>query len=390
MRFRKGTAIGFCLLALALGASAEAEGAGRNGSGQVISSVSAGGISGKSGDARQETKRPSETIDTEINQAEVEKAGAVRKQEIVGGKKIVLNLAGHLLTLYDGDKKIRMYPVAIGALDTPSPTGNFSITEKVVNPSWTDPETEKTVESGPACPLGYRWMRLFGNYGIHGTNAPWSIGNSVSHGCIRMHEEDVEDLYDQVKLGTPVEIQYERVIIEREPDHTISYYIYPDGYGQQPLSVDSVKKVLAGYGVEDFAAPDSIYGKIMASDGTQTYVAKAYDLFIDGKKLSKRALGKDGNIWLPAVAVSVAAKTGAYWDGESNVLMSRYGKVPGIVKSDVVYINEKDMDKVFPLEGRLTDKLVYEARIVPERIQKKVIRLPAIRRPAEMKPEKQK
>lgn len=142
-------------------------------------------------------------------------------------------------------------------------------------------------------------------------------------------------------MGTPVEIIYDRVIMEEAPDHTVSYYIYPDGYGWEPLTVSSVKEYLARYGVEDFATPDEVYHKIIASDGSVTYVAKHYDLVINGRKLKKKALGKDGSIWIPAVETSVAAKVGAYWDGETNTLMTRLGKVPGIVKSDVVYINEK-------------------------------------------------
>ncbi len=234
-----------------------------------------------------------------------------------------------------------------------------------MNPVWTDPKTKTTVPSGPSNPLGYRWLGLYGNYGIHGTNAPWSIGRSVSHGCIRMYEEDVEELFESVPMGTPVEIIYGRVIMEEAPDHTVSYYIYPDGYGWEPLTVSSVKEYLARYGVEDFATPDEVYHKIIASDGSVTYVAKHYDLVINGRKLKKKALGKDGSIWIPAVETSVAAKVGAYWDGETNTLMTRLGKVPGIVKSDVVYINEKDLESVFHIKGHLTEDLVYEAEALP-------------------------
>lgn len=200
---------------------------------------------------------------------------------------------------------------------------------------------------------------------IHGTNAPWSIGCSVSHGCIRMYEEDVEELFESAPMGTPVEIIYDRVIMEEAPDHTVSYYIYPDGYGWEPLTVSSVKEYLARYGVEDFALPDEVYHKIIASDGSVTYVAKHYDLIINGRKLKKKAIGKDGNIWIPAVETSVVTKVGAYWDGETNTLMTRLGKVPGIVKSDVVYINEKDLESVFHIKGHLTEDLVYEAEALP-------------------------
>lgn len=312
------------------------------------------GVSGYTADA---------AINTEVGSLSGMPLPAPKKSET--GKKIILNLASRLLTLYEGTEKVRIYPVAVGAPETPSPVGEFSISEKEVNPSWTDPKTKITVPSGPSNPLGYRWLGLYGNYGIHGTNAPWSIGCSVSHGCIRMYEEDVEELFESAPMGTPVEIIYDRVIMEEAPDHTVSYYIYPDGYGWEPLTVSSVKEYLARYGVEDFALPDEVYHKIIASDGSVTYVAKHYDLIINGRKLKKKTLGKDGSIWIPAVETSVVTKVGAYWDGETNTLMTRLGKVPGIVKSDVVYINEKDLESVFHIKGCLTEDLVYEAESLP-------------------------
>ena len=312
------------------------------------------GVSGYTADA---------AINTEVGSLSGMPLPAPKKSET--GKKIILNLASRLLTLYEGTEKVRIYPVAVGAPETPSPVGEFSISEKEVNPSWTDPKTKITVPSGPSNPLGYRWLGLYGNYGIHGTNAPWSIGCSVSHGCIRMYEEDVEELFESAPMGTPVEIIYDRVIMEEAPDHTVSYYIYPDGYGWEPLTVSSVKEYLARYGVEDFALPDEVYHKIIASDGSVTYVAKHYDFVINGRKLKKKAIGKDGNIWIPAVETSVVTKVGAYWDGETNTLMTRLGKVPGIVKSDVVYINEKDLESVFHIKGCLTEDLVYEAESLP-------------------------
>jgi hypothetical protein len=97
------------------------------------------------------------------------------------------------LTLFDGNKPVRQFPVAIGKPATPTPAGKFSIAAKITNP-------------GGA--LGTRWMGLnFDAYGIHGTNKPWLIGKMVSHGCIRMHNSHAEELYVLVKVGTPVYIR---------------------------------------------------------------------------------------------------------------------------------------------------------------------------------------
>lgn len=106
---------------------------------------------------------------------------------------IIVNL--HRRKLYfDSDQKKKEYPVAIGKPSTPTPPGNWFITQKVVNPGG---------------PFGARWMRLsipWGGYGIHGTNNPKSIGKAVSHGCIRMYNKDVIEIYPLTPIGTPVTI----------------------------------------------------------------------------------------------------------------------------------------------------------------------------------------
>ena len=174
-----------------------------------------------------------------------------------------------------------------------------------------------------------------------------------------MNEADVEDLYQYVSVGTPVTVYYDRLVIDVDPDHTVSYYVYPDGYGWQSLSVAQVKNALAGYGVEDFAEFQNISDKINASDGNVTYVAKAYDLVVNGNKLAKRALGKNGQIYLPSVAVATALKLDLQWNSQQGILTSPYGIAPGYVKSDVVYMNAVDAYSLFHLRGELTPDYVY-------------------------------
>lgn len=275
-------------------------------------------------------------------------------------KKIGINLASRILTLYEGDTKVKMYHVGVGKTSTPTPTGYYAVQYKEVNPTWVDPDdTSVQIGPGPSNPIGYRWIGFYGNYGIHGTNHPESIGGYVSNGCVRMNEADVEDLYQYVSVGTPVTVYYDRLVIDVDPDHTVSYYVYPDGYGWQFLSVAQVEKALAGYGVEDFAEFQDISDKINASDGNVTYVAKAYDLVVNGNKLAKRALGKNGQIYLPSVAVATALKLDLQWNSQQGILTSPYGIAPGYVKSDVVYMNAVDAYSLFHLRGELTPDYVY-------------------------------
>ena len=110
------------------------------------------------------------------------------------GKQLTINTVTRKLRHYESDRLLREYPVAVGKPSTPTPPGHFKVINKTMHPGGV---------------LGTRWMGLNitgGNYGIHGTNNPSSIGNAVSLGCVRMHNNHVEELFSQVPIGTPVHI----------------------------------------------------------------------------------------------------------------------------------------------------------------------------------------
>jgi len=106
--------------------------------------------------------------------------------------QIIINLPSRTLQLYYGNTMSKEYYVAIGKPSTPTPMGNFYIVSKERDPIWIPPGSNYVVMSGPDNPLGYRWMEFLPLYGIHGTNAPWTIGMAVSNGCVRMREEEAE------------------------------------------------------------------------------------------------------------------------------------------------------------------------------------------------------
>ena len=111
----------------------------------------------------------------------------------------------------DGELR-KTYSVAVGMPAYPTPTGSFRIISKVVDPTWTPPDSDwaegmEPVGPGPGNPLGTRWMGIDSpSVGIHGTYNSSSIGTAASHGCIRMHVGEAEELYRLVYVGTPVEI----------------------------------------------------------------------------------------------------------------------------------------------------------------------------------------
>ena len=124
-------------------------------------------------------------------------------------RQIVISIPDKkLVLLEDGDIK-KIYPIAVGKPSTPSPVGTFQIANRVVNPTWFGPKG--AVPPGKANPLGTRWMGIgYKGYGIHGTNAPKSIGRAASHGCIRMRTKDAEELFKLVAVGDEVQLAAER------------------------------------------------------------------------------------------------------------------------------------------------------------------------------------
>src|ERR1700676_2726309 len=127
----------------------------------------------------------------------------------VQGDRIVVSIPDRKLVLMNGDRAVRIYDVAVGKASTPSPQGEFRIINRIPNPAWYT--VGKVVAPGKGNPLGTRWMGLSARgYGIHGTNAPKSIGKAASHGCIRMRAADLEELFDLVSVGVVVEIHGER------------------------------------------------------------------------------------------------------------------------------------------------------------------------------------
>ncbi|MGR9105772.1 MAG: L,D-transpeptidase family protein [Gammaproteobacteria bacterium] len=137
---------------------------------------------------------------------------------------IVLNLPNMRLFYYPESGKnealeVFTYPIGIGREGWSTPTGNARITEKRANPSWTVPASilrehaadgdplPRVVKAGPDNPLGLYALRLsLPSYLIHGTNKPYGVGMRISHGCVRLYPENIEQLFNRVAVGTRVRI----------------------------------------------------------------------------------------------------------------------------------------------------------------------------------------
>lgn len=145
----------------------------------------------------------------------IAKANGLKSLNIRAGQKLkitsakfsmVVDKSQNILTLKTGDDVVKTYRVSTGK-NSSTPVGTFKITNKIVNPPWYPPTGGVIQPEDPKNVLGSRWMGISKpGYGIHGTTQPESIGKSVTEGCVRMKNSDVEELYTIVPEGTEVVI----------------------------------------------------------------------------------------------------------------------------------------------------------------------------------------
>jgi len=140
-------------------------------------------------------------------------APEVTKQEVAAEypSYLTLDRSSFTLRLWKNLKLAKTYTVAVGMEGLETPEGLYAIQEKEENPVWNVPMSDwagslagQTIPPGPSNPIKARWMGIYEGAGIHGTEETYSLGSAASHGCVRMAIPDVEELYDEVEVGTPI------------------------------------------------------------------------------------------------------------------------------------------------------------------------------------------
>ncbi|MCM1981389.1 L,D-transpeptidase [Lyngbya confervoides] len=138
--------------------------------------------------------------------------------EAVNPRRLELSLSKRELSLYSGDTLVKTYPVAVGKAGWETPVGEHKISAMYKDPPWRHWDGGAVIPGGdPDNPLGSRWIGFWegktqtgavGVAGFHGTTPAKrsSIGDAVSHGCVRMYSEDIEELFDLVELGVTVKV----------------------------------------------------------------------------------------------------------------------------------------------------------------------------------------
>ena len=154
---------------------------------------------------------------------------------------LVVNVPQRMLFVSIGGS-VEGFPVALGRRDWPTPLGEFSVVAREENPTWDVPTSIQAemrregrtvvqkVPPGPANPLGAFWLGLsLGSVGVHGTNAPLSIFRHVTHGCVRLHPDDIARVYPLVPLGTRGRVVYEPILLAATPEG-VFLEAHPDIY----------------------------------------------------------------------------------------------------------------------------------------------------------------
>lgn len=135
----------------------------------------------------------------------------------VKGEMILINKSSNTIYFLRNGKIDSSYPVATGKTIDLTPDGKLKIVIKLKNPGWGGAGISEPIKGGEANnPLGTRWIGISygggGQYGVHGNSNPRSIGSYASLGCVRMFNRDVEDLYERVKINTPIWIGSEALL----------------------------------------------------------------------------------------------------------------------------------------------------------------------------------
>jgi L,D-transpeptidase ErfK/SrfK len=193
---------------------------------------------------------------------------------------LVINIPEMRLYDFRGPEPVRVYAVAVGDADDPTPIGKFRIGEKRINPVWTVPRSIRSekpylpaqVPPGEDNPLGSRWMTLGnGSYGIHGTNVKWSIGRGGTHGCVRLYEDQMESLYAQTKSGTPVDVVYEPYKWGTNGKE-IFLEAHPDIYGRIPDPMAAAMELPVALGIDQRLDYGLVYATVQRAEGIPVVV----------------------------------------------------------------------------------------------------------------------
>lgn len=168
---------------------------------------------------------------------------------------LLINLPQRMLYYFRDWELVAAYPVGLGKPSWPTPAGDFKVIDKAINKAWRVPKSiqeemwregqmvKTEVPPGPDNPLGKHWLGLsLTSVGIHGTISPASIYHFQSHGCIRLHPDDIEALFTQIARGTSGSIIYVPLLLAAS-DERIFLEVHRDIYNQSDISMTALEQL---------------------------------------------------------------------------------------------------------------------------------------------------
>ncbi len=177
---------------------------------------------------------------------------------------ILINIPQRMLFHFEAGQLRAAYPVALGKPTWPTPTGEFTVISRIKDKPWLVPKSIQEemrregkpvlarVEPGPDNPLGRHWIGLsLPAIGIHGTIAPSSIYGLRSHGCIRLHPDDVAELFERVRVGTRGAIVYRPVLLASLADGRIFVEVSAEAYRRAPPALETLRRIAGAHGLSE-------------------------------------------------------------------------------------------------------------------------------------------
>jgi L,D-transpeptidase ErfK/SrfK len=215
----------------------------------------------------------------------------VRGRWIVPGRiadGLVLNLAEPKIYWFADSTLVGVYAVGVGVVGWETPPGSYYVANRRADPIWYVPpsiqeemlaegkEVKTRVEAGPDNPLGRYWLGLNkGGYGIHGTNAPSSVGQFSSHGCMRVHPDNIEKLYKGLPDRARVEVIYEPIKVACFPSRNEVYLeVHSDHYRWVGKRFNRARDLITAAGCAELVDWKLVDRVVRDSEGIATRVSR--------------------------------------------------------------------------------------------------------------------
>ncbi|MBI3432997.1 MAG: L,D-transpeptidase family protein [Hydrogenophilales bacterium] len=200
---------------------------------------------------------------------------------------LLINLPQAMLFHFNQGVLVSAYPVGLGKPSWPTPQGEFRIVNRQANKPWLVPKSiqeemrregkvvQEEVPPGPDNPLGTHWLGLsLWGYGIHGTIAPASVYHFQSHGCIRLHPDDIAELFDQVRVRTVGRLIYQPVLLAVIEDGRILLEVHRDIYKKGIDPAQTVRDLAEANGLSQAINWPKVDAVIAAQDGLAEEVGR--------------------------------------------------------------------------------------------------------------------